>query len=443
MLSRASAGVRLVLVWEWVVRSLSHCGYYIDHFTQPANCKSSMRASILYISYDGMLEPLGQSQVLAYLKRLAQKHRVYLISFEKAGDWRDEVVRAQLQKSVKKAGIDWYPLRYHKYPSALATAYDVFQGILFAAWIVWRYKVGVVHARSYVASVVALFLKNVFGVKFIFDMRSFWADERVDAGLWGRSGRLYRTAKWFERKFLLVADRVVSLTHAGVSEMQKFPYLQVSMPRFEVIPTCTDLGLFCLSDEKQTEPDAAVFTLGWVGAVKGWYLFDEALLFFKVLKEKLPKARFCILNRENHPYILERLTAYNISSELVEIKSVEHDAVPGEMGRMDAGIFFIMPVFSKRASAPTKLGEFLGCGVPCLANDGIGDMTQILESENVGVVIRDFDDESREEALKALLLLGSDPSVRQRCVGAAGKHFSLDEGVAAYDRIYKELTSLK
>ena len=250
---------------------------------------------------------------------------------------------------------------------------------------------------------------------------------------------MYGVAKWFERKFLLAADRVVSLTHAGVSEMRKFPYLQGCMPRFEVIPTCADLGLFCSREEIIINPDEGVFTLGWVGAVKGWYLFDEALLFFRVLREKIPKARLCILNRENHPYILDRLTAYDISLELVQIKSVEHDAVPDEMAYMDVGIFFIMPVFSKRASAPTKLGEFLGCGIPCLANDGVGDMTRILESENVGVVIGDFDAESREKAINALLLLCADPSIGQRCVAAARKHFSLDDGVAVYDRIYREL----
>ena len=47
-----------------------------------------MSATILYISYDGMLEPLGQSQVLAYLKRLAQKYSICLISFEKPEAWR-------------------------------------------------------------------------------------------------------------------------------------------------------------------------------------------------------------------------------------------------------------------------------------------------------------------------------------------------------------------
>ena len=44
--------------------------------------------SVLYISYDGMLEPLGQSQVLSYLKRLASDRSIHLISFEKAADWK-------------------------------------------------------------------------------------------------------------------------------------------------------------------------------------------------------------------------------------------------------------------------------------------------------------------------------------------------------------------
>ena len=401
-----------------------------------------MSAAILYISYDGLLEPLGQSQVLGYLKKLAKKYSVHLISFEKPRAWRDKAVCRQLQNDVKKAGICWYALRYHKNPSAAATAYDIFQGILLATWIVWRHQVEIVHARSYVASVVALFLKKVFGVKFVFDMRGFWADERVDAGSWTRSGRLYRTAKWFERKFLLSADWVVSLSHAGVAEMQKFPYLQGYMPRFEVIPTCADLELFHPRDGETTETDNGSFTIGWVGAVKGWYLFDEALLFFQALGKRIPKARLWILNRENHSYILDRLSVHGISQELVEIKSVEHGAVADEMARMDVGVFFIMPVFSKRASAPTKLGEFLGCGIPCVGNDGVGDMTQILESENVGVVIRDFDDD-REEAVNAVLSLCADPDVRQRCVRAARKHFSLDDGVAAYDRIYRKLVSNK
>lgn len=43
---------------------------------------------LIYLSYDGILEPLGQSQVLRYLERLATDHKIVLISFEKPHDWQ-------------------------------------------------------------------------------------------------------------------------------------------------------------------------------------------------------------------------------------------------------------------------------------------------------------------------------------------------------------------
>ena len=143
-----------------------------------------MTQGILYISYDGMLEALGQSQVLAYLKRLAVGRRIHLISFEKGGDWGGTAERKRILRDIDEAGIVWHPLRYHKRPAALATAWDIFCGTVLGFWLVLRYRLRIVHARSYVPSVMALVLKRLTGVKYIFDMRGFWADERKDSGAW-------------------------------------------------------------------------------------------------------------------------------------------------------------------------------------------------------------------------------------------------------------------
>jgi len=397
-------------------------------------------SAILYISYDGLLEPLGQSQVLNYLCELSEGHRIYLISYEKASDWGKVAHRNSTKQKLKEHDIRWSPLRYHKRPSALATSYDLLLGMVLSFWLCIRYRINLVHARSYPPSVIALVMKMMFGCRFIFDMRGFWADERVDGGLWQTQGRLYRIAKWFEQRFLLNADLVVSLTHAAVTEMRQFPYLQGSMPKFEVITTCTDLDLFkpdfskCTSLQMQ-QP----FTLGYVGSVGVWYLFDETLKCFKLLQERVPNARLHILNRGSHSYINERLTLHGIDLKSVLVETADHVGVANAMQQMDAGIFFIKPVYSKTASAPTKLGEFLGCGVPCLGNSGVGDMASILENEKVGVALYSFSQPSMEEAIDQLLKLANDPEIQERCRQVALKFFSLDEGVKTYDKIYSEL----
>ena len=394
----------------------------------------SVRSGVLYIAYDGMLEPLGQSQVLAYLEHLAATRPIHLLSFEKPEDWVDTDARARVQARMDVAGIHWHARRYHKRPTAVATSWDIGVGVLCGAWLVLRHRLRIVHARSYVASVMALALKRMTGARFVFDMRGFWADERVDGGLWPRDGRMYRVAKWFERRFLLRADHVVSLTHAAVREIGRFDYLVGGLPPISVIPTCADLSRFVPS----TAPREG-FVLGYVGSAGTWYLFDAAVACFAELLKLRPDARWLIVNRNEHGYIRERLAAGGVSMDAVELRTADHSGVPAQMARMHAAVFFIKPVFSKQASAPTKLGEFLGCGIPCLGNAGVGDMAGILEGENVGVALSRFDESSLQHGLEKLIGLTREADIQARCVATAERHFSLDEGVRRYAAIYTKL----
>ncbi|MBJ6983004.1 glycosyltransferase [Luteimonas sp. MC1572] len=393
-----------------------------------------MANGVLYIAYDGMLEPLGQSQVLAYLERLASGRPIHLLSFEKPEDWADADARGRVQARMDVAGIHWHPRRYHKRPSAVATSWDIGIGILSGLWLLLRHRLRIVHARSYVAAVMALALKRLTGARFVFDMRGFWADERVDGGLWLREGRMYRVAKWFERRFLQRADHVVSLTYAGVREMEGFDYLHGRLPPFSVIPTCADLSRFVPAATPREG-----FVLGYVGSAGTWYLFDAAVACFAKLLELRPDARWLIVNRNEHDYIRERLVAGGVSMHAIELRTADHSEVPAQMARMHAGVFFIKPVFSKQASAPTKLAEFLGCGIPCLGNAGVGDMAGILESERVGVALDTFDSASLHQGLESLMALTAEPDIQARCVAAAHRNFSLDEGVAQYRAVYSSL----
>ena len=106
---------------------------------------------------------------------------------------------------------------------------------------------------------------------------------------------------------------------------------------------------------------------------------------------------------------------------------------------MTASIFFIKPLFSKQASAPTKLGELLACGVPCLSNSGVGDMASILNNEQVGLTISSFDRHTLSTALQSLLKLSELPGIRARCAHVASKYFSLEEGVSLYSNVYESL----
>src|SRR6185295_8310330 len=70
---------------------------------------------VFFISYNGMLDPLGQSQVLPYLRELARRGvRFTLLSFERPKAFEPQGISEceQLREKLKIDGIEWHWLRY-------------------------------------------------------------------------------------------------------------------------------------------------------------------------------------------------------------------------------------------------------------------------------------------------------------------------------------------
>ena len=292
----------------------------------------SSRSAIIYVTYDGLLEPLGQSQVVAYLEKLAPERPIHIVSFEKSKDRFDKARMAAMRARLAAAQIGWTPLAYHKSPIVPATAFDVAQGSLVVLWLALRFRAAILHARSYVPALIVLPAKWIAGAKFLFDIRGFWADERVDGGLWPKSGALYRGVKRMERLFIAEADYMVTLTHASAREFENWPVFAARNPPLAVIPTCADLDRFRLEPEPPMEP----FVFGYVGSVGTWYLFDETVKLFLALARRRPEARMLIINRSEHETIREILARHGVSPDRFEIAAAEHRDVAKQIARMHA-----------------------------------------------------------------------------------------------------------
>jgi glycosyltransferase involved in cell wall biosynthesis len=402
-------------------------------------------AKILYITYDGLMDPLGMSQVWQYIKVLSKKHSITIVSFEKKKNLSDKDRLISLADEVKSFGVSWHRLTYHKRPNVIATFYDVVFGISLSFFLVRKNKIKIIHSRSYVPALVALIINRLLGIKFIFDMRGFWADEKVDGGIWSKDSLIYRVTKNLERIFFLRASHIVSLTNTGRSDILSLDYMKNLKNEVTVIPTCVNLALF---KPKQPVSDNVSdlkthFTLGYVGSIGTFYLFDEVLKSFQILLKIMDNAKLLIINKDQHDLIYNRVASFGISRDCIEVKSVLYDKVSTEINRMDAGIFYIKPLFSKRSSSPTKFGEFLGCGKPCISNFGVGDTESVLNKENVGVVLKNFSDNEHVEGVKKILKLVREKDVQKRCVRVAKEYFSLEIGVNKYNNIYKKLEYTK
>jgi glycosyltransferase involved in cell wall biosynthesis len=378
--------------------------------------ENPIRPRVIYISYDGAAEPLGQSQVVAYLERLAGECDIRLISFEKPEDDR-EAIAARLAE----AGVAWHPLPYHGRPPVASTAWDVARG----ARTIRRVATGIdepviLHARSYVPALMALRANLPDSSRLLFDIRGFWADERVEGGIWRRGG-LYQVAKRFERRFFAEADAVVTLTRRSVEQIRQ--WMGANRAPIEVIPTCVDVERFAEAGSNGRPPRTV-----WAGTVTGWYDFPAGVALAREIG--LP---FTVLTRQ----VEEARRALDGSD--AQVRSISVDAMPAELSPGDIGLCTVRPSFSKLASAPTRVAEYLAAGMPFAALAGVGDLDEIA-AEGVGAILSGSDGSSLAAAAADLRALAADRATPARCRAVARRRFSLESGVEAYLRLYRELS---
>lgn len=397
----------------------------------------AIKPSAIYMCYDGVLEPLGESQVVAYLEILADAYDIHLITFEKPADTARDDLMQKMAARLGAAGITWHARRYHKRPKILSTLWDMGGAMLLAARLARRHDARVLHARSILCAAMLYPAKLVGRGRFIVDIRGFWADERADGKLIRANGPVYYVLKLLEKTMLRHADHVVTLTRASVPFLRDDPRLGQTKAPITVIPTCADLDLFLPS---QDEVPARPLTIGYVGQIGTWYMLDEMLALFAAIRRHRPDARLLIVNKNQQDMIRTALERTGIEPGMFEIAASNRNEMPAQIRRMDAGMALIRPFFSKIASAPTKLAEYLGCGVPVIGNAGCGDMVRIIEEDGVGIAMADTGPEAIEAAARELLERLRDPALSARCVASARRHFALDEGAARYRVIYDTLT---
>jgi hypothetical protein len=77
--------------------------------------------------------------------------------------------------------------------------------------------------------------------------------------------------------------------------------------------------------------------------------------------------------------------------------------------------------------------------VPCLVNQGVGDVVEIVEADRTGIVLRDLDEQSIRTAAAQLIALSGEEGIAARCVASAHRRFSLIDGVTEYRAIYARL----
>ncbi|HMQ04644.1 MAG TPA: glycosyltransferase [Pyrinomonadaceae bacterium] len=415
------------------------------------NTAKSVAKSTLYICYFGLREPLVQTQVIPYLREIIKDDiDVSLLTFEP--DLGSKWTQGQLDSAREELagkGIRWFTLPYHKRPSAIATIYDVLVGTHTVRKLISKENVDILHARVHVPGLMAVLARKFSSrkPKILFDIRGFFPEEYTDAGIWPENGKLFRAVKRVEKWIMNEADGFVVLTENAreilFPQSKETGFDHIGRP-VEVIPCCVDLPerfpetvMATRAEMRKTLGIGDRRVLTHLGALGGLYLSEEIADLLEAARIVDPSTFALFLTQSDPETIVPLLLARGFAENDFFVGRVAPREVGKYLSAADAGLSFVKATYSTASRSPTKIPEYLACGLPVIANRGVGDVDSLILEEGVGVLVDGFSRESYFKALEDLSGLGE---IGAKCRRVAAARFDLETvGGPRYRRMYKRL----
>lgn len=391
--------------------------------------------NILYISQDGLLDPLGQSQIYPYVEGLSKNYFFFICTSESL----ENSIKINLFKKKINKNIDWKFNIIKKKSGKINRIIEILLLYFLAIRILFTKKISIIHCRSYLPMPICVLVKLFTNKKIIFDTRGSWFDERVDGGMLKQKGLdyfIFKILKRLEAIFFKCSDYLIFLTENSLNKINpKF----IKNKKFEIIPCACDFKHFKILDKKEKDKIknqmslSNKFIISYIGSLGSWYQIEKIISFFSQFKNMHKESYLLILTCS---LIEKQISKFpNNLYDSFCFLSCSREDMPKIIGISDLTLSFIKSSFSKFFSSPTKVGESFACGVPVLSTANIGDLDAHIKSFNLGYILNDKNFVSNFEFECLIQRKINSKQIRQNSYHI----YSLDIALSKYNRIYQSL----
>jgi hypothetical protein len=399
---------------------------------------------VLVTTFWSYKDALVQTYTLPYLKLIHQNlppgSIIYLLTLEQPRYLIGPEEWPGIRAGLAEHGIELvsFPYQAYGFKSWLNWAKIIFS----LYFLVARKNVAYIHSFCTPGGLPGYLLSVFTGRPLVLDSYEPHAEASVENGDWTRDSFRFRFLFALER-LMSHRAKVVIAAAEGMRAYAKEKY-QATFRRFYVKPACVDLALFSEKDRKKPELLQALgyedkVVCVYAGKFGGIYLAKEVFDFLRVAHQHWGE-RFRVLILSSHsPAEVDVLAeASGVDRSIIEVRFVRHAEIAGYLGLADFALTPVKPIPTKRYCTPIKDGEYWALGLPVVITPNISDDSQIIETEQIGSVLREFTEADYARVVQeidALLTQTPPAELYQKIRAVAVKYRSF--GLA--ERVYREI----
>lgn len=391
---------------------------------------------VLHISFDGLSNAIGYSQVARVAAKIATHGIEQKIVSLEPPRRHQELERAR--GLLARAGVRWMPLPYAAGPAS--SAHNLIS--VFASTLDFYRRDTLVVARGYQAALAAVAVREMIGVPFVFDARGYWVDEQIEGGRRFLSAAPLAAARRIERRLYQSAAAIVTLTELHAADLLEGKFGRIEGP-VVTIPTCADYAEFVPREHARNPPPRELLgtagpVIGIIGSVNASYRCTEMVALAAQVLRVRPDANLIVLTEQREAF-QQMCVSAGIGRDRFLVRTVPHSEVPDWLPWIDWGVLFLVESDAKRASMPTKLAEFFAAGVRPVFSGCNAEVRNWVLKAGTGLVVDSVDASSIERAAVQISAASTDRRAIASGRTATQEHFDLDQGSRRYFDLFRRL----
>jgi hypothetical protein len=381
------------------------------------------RKAVLLFIYNSFKDPLFQNILFSYIKAIQAQESdfsFHVITFEQPEYQISLDELPQIHTDLATSHVFWYPQTFHTGRLLmLKKAWDLMVSFYTVGKLHIRHRISLIFAFANVSAAFSLVLSRLFRMKLLIYSYEPHSEFMSELGVWSRKSIQYKSLSYLEEKAGAYADVILTGTRFMVERLQK----RYGHNHVFRAPTGVDESFFRFAPEAR-EQLRHRFKIGsrkallYLGKFGDLYYKEEVVAFFSGLYQCDSNLFFMVVTRFDHEEVKGWFEKYSIPPDAYLITgNLPFEEVPAFMSAADIGISAVPPSPSQKFRSPTKVGEYLMCGLPIITCEGVSEDDLYAKGERVGIVVPYFEKRTGKASYPEVRdLLNENPDMlRQRC----------------------------
>ena len=243
------------------------------------------------------------------------------------------------------------------------------------------YKSKIVFCRGIFSANLALISKRK-KCKIIYDGRGAIDAEQNEYGVYNNTG-IENKIHTLEKSAVLNTDYRISVSTKLLKYWQnEYGY---NTNNHVIIPSCSSKKLTFKNNLVDFSFSKKDIIIVFSGSTSKWHSFSIMISHFEIFLEKNKNVKVLILSKLNN-LISDLQSRY---PNRVIVKWVPPENISSLLSLADYGYVFREQSVTNQVASPVKVAEYLSCGLKVLISKNLGDYSEIIEKNDLGLVIRD------------------------------------------------------